>query len=190
MKNVGDLTSVEVLPIGTLDDEVIPWLVFALERELGTPARQGRQLAPREDWFSRDSRAISSDAVLDSMTELAEGRTDEAGSLLMLALTEIPLFALGRSVTFGQATIGGCCAVVSIAALRSPGSARWKNRLLKEAIHELGHVLGLPHCDHPACVMFPSPDLEATDAKGLGFCSACESRSRAKLPGRVRRASP
>jgi len=53
-----------------------------------------------------------------------------------------------------------------------------QERALKEAVHELGHLLGLPHCDNPRCIMFFSNTLADTDRKGPGFCPAC----RGKLP--------
>ncbi len=52
----------------------------------------------------------------------------------------------------------------------------FKERALKEAIHELGHLLGLGHCPNPACVMFFSNSLGDTDRKGPGLCPECRRR--------------
>jgi predicted Zn-dependent protease len=46
-------------------------------------------------------------------------------------------------------------------------------RLLKEAVHELGHVAGLNHCDARVCVMRMSEDTVDVDSKSLDFCPAC-----------------
>ncbi len=54
-------------------------------------------------------------------------------------------------------------------------NAVFLNRVLKECIHELGHVLGLDHCvGH--CVMRFSNTLSDTDAKPESFCSSCIER--------------
>ena len=45
-------------------------------------------------------------------------------------------------------------------------------RILKEAIHELGHTFGLEHCND-SCVMQFSNCLSDTDNKPPKFCSSC-----------------
>jgi archaemetzincin len=50
-------------------------------------------------------------------------------------------------------------------------------RVNKEALHELGHVLGLDHCTN-YCVMRFSNTLADTDEKPDTYCSACHGRLR------------
>ncbi|MHA2399537.1 MAG: archaemetzincin family Zn-dependent metalloprotease [Promethearchaeota archaeon] len=45
-------------------------------------------------------------------------------------------------------------------------------RILKEAIHELGHTFGLPHCTN-YCIMQFSNSLIDTDNKPKEFCESC-----------------
>jgi archaemetzincin len=58
-----------------------------------------------------------------------------------------------------------------------------------EAVHELGHTLGLVHCPDYACAMRASHAAEEIDLKGPDFCAACaafaEERVRQKGLGRA-----
>ena len=49
-------------------------------------------------------------------------------------------------------------------------------RVLKEAIHELGHSFGLSHCPNPKCVMHFSNSILDTDIKGPDFCDNCKKK--------------
>ena len=72
-------------------------------------------------------------------------------------------------------------AIISIHRLRSefygrePDRAVLMERMTKEAVHELGHLWGMKHCDDPGCVMFFSNSLEDTDKKSDRFCNRCQS---------------
>ncbi len=46
-------------------------------------------------------------------------------------------------------------------------------RVVKEAIHELGHTYGLGHCRDARCIMYFSNSLLDTDRKGAAFCVNC-----------------
>jgi archaemetzincin len=47
---------------------------------------------------------------------------------------------------------------------------------VKEAVHELGHTLGMEHCPDRSCVMYFSNSLADTDRKGEAYCSRCAAR--------------
>jgi archaemetzincin len=74
-------------------------------------------------------------------------------------------------------------ALISVARLkenfyrRSPNESLFELRVLKEAIHELGHTFGLPHC-HNHCIMRFSNHLKDTDDKPYKYCDTCEKKVR------------
>jgi len=57
-----------------------------------------------------------------------------------------------------------------------PDKGLFRERILKEAVHELGHTFGLSHCSSPSCVMFFSNSLPGTDRKKSDFCPECRRR--------------
>jgi archaemetzincin len=61
-------------------------------------------------------------------------------------------------------------------------SSLFRQRVTKEAVHELGHTYGLVHCPNRRCVMAFSNSLHDTDVKSLEFCPIC--RERLGLPQR------
>ena len=96
-----------------------------------------------------------------------------------VAVTSHDLFIPILEFVFGEAEIGGGRAVVSTHRLRQefyglpadPELAR--QRLLKESVHELGHTLGLTHCENYECVMAPSHAVEWIDLKSSHVCWHC-----------------
>ena len=72
-------------------------------------------------------------------------------------------------------------ALISIARLREKFYRRPENnalfelRILKEAIHELGHTFSLEHCNK-FCIMRFSNSLADTDQKPAKYCEVCQNK--------------
>ena len=97
----------------------------------------------------------------------------------MLGVACCDLFVPVLTFVFVEAQLEGNCALVSLARLKEEAygmPARLellRERLLKEAVHELGHTFGLRHCSDWQCVMTSSHAVERMDVKGTEFCGNC-----------------
>ncbi len=109
-----------------------------------------------------------------------------------MAVTEADLFIPVLKYVFGAAQMEGKCAVISLHRLRSEHYDEDENesllleRLLKTALHELGHSLGLTHCRRRTCVMYSSTRIHDTDTKMAEFCPTCRELFRWRLGNRAR----
>jgi archaemetzincin len=103
----------------------------------------------------------------------------------VLGVTGVDLFIPVLTFVFGEAQLDGQAAVVSTYRLASeryglaPSLAQLRERLVKEAVHEMGHTCGLLHCHAARCVMASSTYVEEIDLKSDRFCGRCLEAVRA-----------
>ena len=92
-----------------------------------------------------------------------------------LVITNVSLHSNSFNISvYGEADINGSLAVVSTAQLaKGARSALLTERTVKECAHELGHTMGLRHCEDKKCVMSLSSDLYDVDNKTKFFCDRC-----------------
>ncbi|MEM2485232.1 MAG: archaemetzincin family Zn-dependent metalloprotease [Candidatus Caldarchaeum sp.] len=108
----------------------------------------------------------------------------EGGDYTLL-LTDKDLFVPGLNFVFGYAP--GRKAVVSTRRLDPEryGEGRdrklYFSRIVKEVVHEFGHMLGLGHCRTAGCVMNFSNSVYDVDRKQEVFCHKCMGRLSAAL---------
>lgn len=90
-----------------------------------------------------------------------------------LGISEDDLYIPQLNFVFGLASHDGRSAVVSTHRLRSDDPSLYREQLLKESVHEMGHAFGLGHCDDARCVMHFSNSLQETDHKRKELCGRC-----------------
>jgi archaemetzincin len=94
----------------------------------------------------------------------------------VLGVTEADLYAPGLEHVVGQALWQ--YAVLSLRRLLCKEVEVFRGRMVKEAVHEIGHTIGLKHCQDRLCVMHYSQYVNGIDAKGDRFCSRCVAKLR------------
>ena len=97
----------------------------------------------------------------------------------IVGVTQVDIFIPILTYLFGEAQLGGKGALVSTYRLRNefyglpPNENLLYMRTLKEILHELGHTMGLVHCQDYECVMHFSTYVEDIDLKKSQFCPIC-----------------
>jgi archaemetzincin len=111
------------------------------------------------------------------LSQLLRSKPPEAQRVL--GVTAMDLFIPVLTYVFGEAQLDGPAAVVSTFRLDPrlyglpPDRGLLFQRLLKEAVHEVGHTYNLFHCHFHPCVMMNSTYAEDIDLKSAEFCPRC-----------------
>jgi len=167
---------VRLLPIGQPDGQ-LQELEPALARIFRVRCQVLPQALDPEFAFHGERQQYHSSEILQRMRASCSQDTWR-----LLGVTGVDLYIPILTYVFGEAQVGGPCAVVSLHRLRQqfyglpPHPMLERDRLIKEAVHELGHTLGLRHCDNYECAMSASHAVEWIDLKRVTLCAHCQAR--------------
>ncbi|MFX1375462.1 MAG: hypothetical protein ACFFA0_06600 [Promethearchaeota archaeon] len=105
---------------------------------------------------------------------------------MVIALTDLPIYSSSDDniiFLFGETHIKHRCSIVSTTKLKEQFYERPKDnelfeqRVLKEIIHEIGHILmDFSHCVEVSCVMNFSKDIYEIDKKSYYLCELCKAK--------------
>lgn len=174
------MSEISIVPVNSIDRGLLTRLALCLEeRFLASCVVRSSLVVPKSALNSVRRQLFfgSLAAKIAAVHEGAEG--------IVLGVTDYDLYKTSHHFIFGGSSESHHCAVVSLHRLHPEfyGEPSDENivfqRLLKEAVHEIGRTMGLKHCYNARCPMYYSNSVFDTDNKYSNFCEACEKRSRA-----------
>lgn len=167
------MNGIDLLPVGEVSRTVLDELRAGLGSVFRAPCSiLDEHIDPSFAWHAVRNQFHSSEILAQMHHGLRPG-------VRRLGVTGVDLYVPILTFVFGEAEVGGACAVVSSHRLRQefyglPAAPDVEGeRLLKEAVHELGHTLELTHCNDYRCAMAASHSVEWIDMKEAEFCEDC-----------------
>ncbi len=146
--------------------EIVGLPVVLGERKLHVPARA----------FDFHRKQYRAEVIAQELVRVKKSHQ------LVLGIANVDMYVEDLNFVFGLALPSAGVAVVATPRLypefygASSDQALFEERLLKECVHELGHLLGLSHCPDVKCVMHFSNSLKDTDVKTPFFCKSCREK--------------
>lgn len=169
------MRAIRVVPVGAADRRLLGAVCNALAQTYAT--RCNVHDAPLDHAFAHHPERNQYHS-----TQILETLAREHGTMeVIVGVTPSDLFIPILTFVFGEAQLGGSCAVVSSHRLHEEfyglpsNGALTVQRLCKVAIHEVGHTFGLTHCDDYQCVMAAAHAVEWIDLKGAELCGECRA---------------
>jgi archaemetzincin len=172
--------NVLLVPLGKVPQAALETLARDTQAALGMPVGVAAPLPLPATAYRAERKQHISSLLLEALRRIHRGQR-------LLGVTEADIFAPGLNFVFGEAELPGRVAVISTCRLHEEFWGRpanpdlFRRRALTEAVHELGHTLGLAHCQDPGCVMRFSNTLADTDRKGPDFCPGCRAKNLPQL---------
>jgi archaemetzincin len=187
------MNAIHLLPLGNVDHDLLHAMAQPLGRAYHAEVSVITQALSLDSFYDEQRNQFNSTAILLSLKRQIALRPSamHAGkpvshrhphTNIYLGIAADDLFIPVLTYVFGEAELGGNVAVASYYRLQNELYGLPANRdllterLLKEAMHEVGHAFGLRHCSSIECVMRTSTYVEDIDLKPPSLCSLCAQR--------------
>ncbi|MBS7635149.1 archaemetzincin family Zn-dependent metalloprotease [Candidatus Bathyarchaeota archaeon] len=171
-----------IVQIGSVERKILEHIRRSIEEAFPTYACRILEniLHLPEEAYNPMRRQYKSELILKKILNYALKIEGETGRpCILLGVVDVDIYAQGMNFIFGEAQCPGRAAIISLYRLSPEFYGEQLNeqlfieRSIKEALHEIGHALGLVHCSNPLCVMHFSLHIAMTDRKQPKFCGNC-----------------
>jgi archaemetzincin len=156
---------VEVVPFGHVDDRHTETVRQALVDAYGLDVRVGERTALPEGAHDTERGQYRADELLEPLPD---------DGPLRLGLTDRDITYRRRNYVFGIGYLGESRAVCSTCRLAGENGATTDERLGKQAVKQMGHLLGLENCDN-RCAMRFAPTVRELDERPATLCGSCRT---------------
>jgi len=168
-----DRHTIVIAPIGDLAPELLDAVGRGVQRIFGLTTAVHPLLSSLSFAFDATRAQYHSTPILDKLSAAAS-----SDAIKVLALADVDLFIPILTHVYGEAQLGGKACIVSTYRLNAAAGGchypeQAESRVVKEAIHELGHTFSLRHCPDPACNMHYCHSEADVDRKSTELCRYC-----------------
>ncbi len=166
--------TIVISPIGDFDAEITESVKNGIRSIYGFPATILPLLENAGFAFDSLRNQYHSTPILEKLESFAP-----PFAIKVLAIIEVDLFIPVLTHVYGEAQLGGRTCIVSTCRLKSsflPARINGSHiqRIVKEAIHELGHTFNLRHCREQSCIMHYCRTELDVDRKSDQLCRYCK----------------
>ena len=167
---------VDIVPVGEVPARVKREASAALRTVYGCEVSVRPAQSLPEDAYDTSRDQYRAEDFIELASRIGDGEKT-------IAVTAKDLYYRRRNYVFGLAYLDGSASVVSTNRLQTssdggfsqkPASEIFADRVRKEVVHEIGHTLGLEHCENARCVMNFSPTVREVDRKEEALCGTCQ----------------
>ena len=163
-----------IAPIGDFTPELLDLIRAEIKRIYAFPTEVRPLLEDLEFAFHPNRNQYHSTPILEELARKAP-----ADAIKVLALVQEDLFIPILTHVYGEAQLGGKACIVSTIRLNEGHRALnnqepYLSRIIKEAIHELGHTFKLRHCREHTCLMHYCRNESDVDRKSDQLCRYCK----------------
>jgi archaemetzincin len=169
------MKTLEIITIDFDESKILPSVAAKISHETGYQVSTHKLNSSLNQFYHPERSQYDAGKILQAFE--SQGSAEK-----IILFTSVDLFLPIFTFVFGLAKLGGRTGIVSSHRLNTVYYGLGKNpdllttRLVKETVHELGHLLNLRHCSDYYCVMTSSNTADDIDIKGAEYCNACKSQ--------------
>jgi archaemetzincin len=172
--SIGGLIS--IVPLGNVGEDILRVVADSVQGVLRLPVDVREPIDLPEEAYMDSRDQYNAMKIIKHLAEEYGG-----SALKVLGVTTKDISNPILTYVFGEAYMDGRAAVMSSARLRTGASGdtvsreQFLDRIVKVAVHEIGHTFNLPHCHFGRCVMRASNSIQELDDKLNYLCDYCEA---------------
>ena len=174
------MKNVQLVRIGATTKVELPQLMEPLRKALGIEVvLSSSSLSEPNYAYNKDRKQYHVTAIVRRLAALKT-----AEEPLVLGVTDLDLFQPEVAAVFGEANRENGAALVSTFRFEASG-AGWLSPFLGEAVHQVGHLLGLSICENDSCAMATPMNIGEAIRRSSIICGSCTEelrKIRARIP--------